>query len=375
MAPFDIRRLRELYSPDPARIATAKARQAAVWRGERPDRWPILLTGTLTPAQQAIPNPNFLEAFEDVDLMICSQVRQACAVTNAASDAVPSVRGNYGTGQLLSCLGLEQEVFPDKMPWLKQHLTRERIARLTPDDVRVQGTFARGLQFMRRCRDLMGEAPPLYCMDTQGPLGLTHLLFGDDLFYALYDDPPLVHHALEICVEASIRAIVAMKEISGERADECHHTNNLYAPNLGIRICEDSTVMLGPDAIQTFAMPYTRRLARRFGGAWVHYCGRHDGLTAATLAAPEVRGINFGHVHGHEHDHVFEDEMRRCLEAGKVYYGAWPRRPGESGRDYLRRLYGWASQGGLIPIADAALGGPNGFACAADAVDFWYSLE
>jgi hypothetical protein len=43
MATFDVRRLPELYAPDPARLAAAQARQAAVWRGERPDRWPLPL--------------------------------------------------------------------------------------------------------------------------------------------------------------------------------------------------------------------------------------------------------------------------------------------------------------------------------------------
>lgn len=108
MATFDVRRLPELYAPDPARLAAAQARQAAVWRGERPDRWPILFTGSITPAQEAI-------------------------------------------------------------------------------------------------------------------------------------------------------------------------------PNAGIRLCEDSTAIVGPAAIEAFALPYTRRLAQRFGGAWVHYCGRNDALTAAAL--------------------------------------------------------------------------------------------
>jgi hypothetical protein len=39
---FDIRALAELYQPDVNRIEQAKARQAAVWRGEKPDAWPIV---------------------------------------------------------------------------------------------------------------------------------------------------------------------------------------------------------------------------------------------------------------------------------------------------------------------------------------------
>jgi hypothetical protein len=372
---FDVRRLRELLPVDHERLALARRRQAAVWRGEKPDAWPILFGAPLTEAQQAIPSPNLLEAFHDPDLMLCGQVRGACSVANAGSDAVPSARGNYGVGTVLSCLGLEQVVFPDKMPWPREHLSRQRIATLEPDDIRIQGTFARGLEFMHRAREVMGEALPLYCMDTQGPLDLAHLIMGDDFFYALHDDPPFVHHLLELARELGVRTHVWMKEIACEPLGRMHHSNGLYAENIGVRVCEDTTAIIAPAAIAEYAMPYTRELARRFGGAWMHYCGRNDHLTVAACALPEIRGINFGHIPGHEEDHPFEEDMARCRAAGKVYYGSWPRRVGESGRAYLERLQRWASQGCLIPSGDAAVGGPDGFPGVAAALDYWYSLN
>ena len=105
--------LPELYAPDLERIRLAMTRQARFWQGLDNDLPPIVCPGALRPEQEAIPNPNFKEAFDDIDMMIFGQVRSACAMANSGSDGVPSVRGNYGTGVLLSCLGLEQEVYPD----------------------------------------------------------------------------------------------------------------------------------------------------------------------------------------------------------------------------------------------------------------------
>jgi len=359
-----------LYQPDFDRIELAKSRQAAVWRGEKPDAWPIVAGGGLSDAQKAIPTPNFKEAFDDIDLMICGQARAACAMANSGSDAVPSVRGNYGTGVALSCLGLEQEVFPDKMPWLKRHKTKQEAARLTPDDMEIQGTFERGLEFMRRHKEVMGDRLPMYCMDTQGPFDLAHLLLGEEIFLLVYDDPGLLHHVLEICLELGIRTHEWMKDISGEPRGVCHHSNSLYGENFGIRVCEDTTAIVGPEVMETFAMPYTARLAEHFEGAWVHYCGRSDALTEQALRVPGVRGINFGHIPGHMHDHQFEKDMERCLAVGKVHYGAWPVRDGESGRDFLRRMHKWAAQGCLIP----QVGLVDGFSNTAELLDFWYSL-
>ena len=126
---FDVRRLPELLAPDHDRITTAKQRQTAVWSGQKPDKWPIIMHAPLTAEQEEIPGANYEEAFYDADRMLCSEVRGACGAANSGSDAVPSIRGNFGTGSILACLGLEQDVFPDKMPWLQQHLTAEQIAK------------------------------------------------------------------------------------------------------------------------------------------------------------------------------------------------------------------------------------------------------
>ena len=75
---FDVEELRELYIIDRERIELAKRRQAAVFRGEKPDKWPVLLSGRVTDEQKRIPSPNLQEAFDDIDMMISQQVRGAC---------------------------------------------------------------------------------------------------------------------------------------------------------------------------------------------------------------------------------------------------------------------------------------------------------
>lgn len=369
---FDVEGLRDLIGVDQGRLALARRRQAALWRGERPDKSPILLSAPLTKDQERIPNADYKEAFEDFDRMICSQVRSACAVANARADGVPSIRVNFGTATILSCLGLEQEVYPDKMPWLQAHLGKAEISKLTADDIEPRGSFARGVEWMRSFKRLLGDACAIYCMDTQGPFDLAHLMMGDDLFIELRDDPPFVHHLLEICLELGIRCHLWMKEAVGEPVGVLHHGCDLYAENMGVRICEDTTVIVGPDDVNEYAMPYTRRLAARFGGGWVHYCGRSDHLTEAILAEPVIRGINFGHMA--KFPHPFEKTMEKIKAAGKVYFGGWPRELGESGRDFLRRHHRWAEQGAILTIGNAAVGDPDGFADVFEARDFWYAL-
>jgi len=347
------------------RAELAKRRQAAVFKGELPDKWPAVASSGLTPEQEAwLPNPNLEEAFHDSDMMLAQQLRGALAAANANSDAVPSLRANVGVGNLLSLFGLDQDVFPDKMPWPRQHLTKARISKLTPDDMLARGDFALGLQHMARFKEVCGASVPVYCLDTQGPFDLAHLMLGDELFLEVYDDPPFVHHLLELCMAMCQRATDLCKELAGEPRTQSYHSCALYAENIGIRICEDTTAIVGPDVMEQFAMPYTARLAKLHGNAWVHYCGRNDALTSRLCAIPEVRAVNFGHVPGHEHDHIFEADMELIRGSGKVYFGNWPRRKDESDQAYLRRLHLWAVRGCLIPWIDGDI----------ETLDFWYGL-
>lgn len=370
---FDLTQLPHFFEPHQKRIALGRQRQAAVWKREKPDAWPIIFGEKLTPEQEKIPSANFKEAFESFDRMLCNEVRAACSAANGGSDQVPSIRVNFGVGTTLACLGLEQEVFPDKMPWPKEHLTLDQVRKLTPDDIQIRGSFARGLDWMRQFKKILGDSLHVYCMDTQGPFDLAHLVIGDEIFYLMNDDPPLLHHLMEICFQIGVKTHTWMKEAVGEPRDQMYHGNSLYMENGGIRICEDTTSLLSADAIREFAMPYTRRLAQHFGGAFIHYCGRNDHLTDALCEIPEVRCINFGHVPGREHDHVFEADMQRMNTNGKVYYGNWPLRDGESGRDFLKRMHHWSRQGCLLCAGGAAVG-DQGFASARDAMDFWYGL-
>jgi len=346
----DVKQLPDYLEFDTAHIRRSRERQARFWRREKLDTPLLLIHGKLSARQQTIPEYDQLQTFTDQAKMLCMQARAACAVANARSDTVPSIRANLGTGILPATLGLEQEAFPDKMPWLKEHLTKAQIAKLTPDDIRPRGSFARGLDMMRFFKQIMGDSIPVYVMDTQGPFDLAHLLLGDELFVQLYDDPPFVHHLMELCLAMGVKAHRWMKDAVGEPLTAMHHGNALYTENFGIRICEDTTVMIGPEQMEEFALAYSRRLAREFGGAYVHYCGYNEYLTDAILAAPEFKILNFGHIPGHEHEIDFYRNMEKFEKAGKINYNGWPRFPGETPEAYLTRLHKFAARGILAPI-------------------------
>jgi hypothetical protein len=369
---FDVRKLPEYLEFDTMHIAKAKARQKAFWAGEKIDYPLYFIGGTLTPEQETIPNPNYQELYNSPELMLCSEIRQACAFANGKSDAVPSIRVNMGCGITMSCLGLAQETFPDKMPWLKEHMNKEQISRLTPDDIKIQGDFARGLEIIHFYKEIMGDSIAIFVMDTQGPFDLAHLLMGDDLFLELYDDPAFVHHLMNLMLELGTKTIRWMKDAIGEPCTSCYYDKSIYSENYGIRICEDTTTLLGDAQIREFAVPYSQKLAQRFGGAFCHYCGRNDLLTMAQLEIPEFKTINFGLIPGKLYDHDFYQEMERVEKAVKVYRGWWPVLPDESYHDYLKRMHYFAVKGIQTPCLEMDSAGK--FKTVEEIGEYWKSL-
>ncbi|MFA6716094.1 MAG: uroporphyrinogen decarboxylase family protein [Victivallales bacterium] len=346
---FDVKQLPELLDFNYGHIQKSRERQRRFWCGEKVVPPLIFIGGKLAKKQENIPDYNFAEIFNDKAKMLCWEVKAACAVANGHSDAIPSIRANLGTGVLLACLGLEQESFPDKMPWLREHLNKEQISKLSASDIKPRGSFARGLEIMHYYKEIMGDSIPVYVMDTQGPFDLAHLILGDELFIQLYDDPAFVHHLMDICFELSVKCTNWMKEVINEPSESLHHAS-MYSENFGIRICEDTAVMLNLDHIEEFVTAYSSRLAREFGGAWVHYCGYHEGLTDSILRCPEVKVLNFGLIPGHESEINFEKNMEKFEKAGKINYNWWPKYPDESIEEYLTRLHGFADRGILAPI-------------------------
>ncbi len=369
------RSLSSLVKIDPQLTQRKKQVQAAYWKGEAIDVLPILFYDPPTAEQQEMPEINFSEAFYDKELMLLSQLQTAAGAATSHSESVPSIRANLGTGTCLATIGLEQEVFADKMPWLQTHLSLDQALKLCAEDISIRGTFARGMEMIQYFKNIMGNSIDTYCMDTQGPFDLAHLLIGDDLFMDLYDRPEDVHALMELCLQIGIRTHTWMKDAIGEERNQQCHSNGLYAENMGIRICEDTTCLIGRDAIEEFALPYTRRLAAHFGGAWVHYCGRNDHLTELIVNAPEIRGINFGVIPGKEFQHDMEADMELIASCQKIYYGDWRRKPRESGKDFLKRLHYWSKKGALLPTnGNDALGKEQGFSNTAEALDYWRNL-
>jgi len=361
-----------LYQPDLDRIELGRRRQDAIWHDTPPDKLPILFAAPV-PEQSSFPSFAMDEEFHDPRVMLYNGLWNMIGVARSHSDSVPSLRANFGTALVASVFGLESEVFPDKMPWLKRHLTKEQIERFElPRDLSCSGYLPRIRETYQLYRSHLDGRGFCYIGDTQGPFDLAHLVRGDELFYDLHDDPQFVHHLVRLCTEAYIGATRAMKAHIGEPAETAHHSGCLWLGRGGARICEDTSTLLRPEHVDEFVVPYTRQAAAAFGGAWVHYCGDNARLLDVMIdEIAEVRGVNFGNPERHDPRSV----LRRLIERAKCYVGGWPRQGGESLQRYFQRHLDCLDGSGKGLIFMAAIDWTKDDATPDSTVNLWHSLQ
>jgi len=264
----------------------------------------------LTQPSFVYPRVHVNDALADYDLMLQSELSALSYCLSNASRTAGVWLGGYGTGVLSSILGAEIYVVPRELNTLP-------TTRAVGSDDRIREIVEHGVPSLERglgkrifeCGEIFAEVFAKYpkisaCVnvfhpDLQGPLDIAELLWGENMFYAMYDDPDLVHALLSVITETFTAVMNRWQTIFPLHPEiNCY---KFYHYLGGILLRCDSAMNLSPELYREFAMPYDTRLYERFGGGAMHFCGRGDhyievlsevpGLTGVNLAQPEYNDM------------------------------------------------------------------------------------
>ncbi|MCL1952571.1 MAG: hypothetical protein FWF60_07060 [Oscillospiraceae bacterium] len=324
--------LRETAAPGMPRRAQ---KQLDLWAGTPGVRCEIFSVDT--PWAARLPDYDMREIHWDSGKMFVSQLKGALGVALSGSDGVPSVRANMGCGLVGGLFGLEQRVFPDKMPWLLERLSREQILALEPGEFTVTDEYRRAMEHMRYMKDMLrGTGVEVYPVDLQGPVDSAHLLCGDALFYDLYDDPAFVGHLFDLVHAALVRLMEDCLDIIQPEGFVAHYNGLVLPASAPLKVSEDTSTLLGREHILEHCVPRTKALLGRFGGGYIHYCGRNPHLYEAVTSHIRPLGLNLGNPEKHDMAAVLRDLAGR----GMFYYGQCGEAlVHEAERDGVRHLF------------------------------------
>jgi len=296
------------------------------------------------PPGTAWPAVGINAALEDFDQMALGQFAGCSAQLAAGTGTLLGVRCNYGSSIVPLLFGVEPFVMDEALntlPTSRPLHDSAAIARLVAAGVPDldTGYGARVFEMGQRFGDLLAAYPPLsrhvhlYHPDTQGPMDVCEVVWGSEVFYALYDEPGLVKDFLDLICETYIAFLRRWEQmVPWERPGNSHW--GLYHGGT-IMIRDDSAMNLSPGQFDEFVAPYDQRLLDAFGGGAIHFCGRGDhyidrlpamrGVHAVNLTQPEYN--NMERIYAHTVDRginllaLDRATAERAVAAGRPLHG------------------------------------------------------
>lgn len=289
---------------------------------------------------------NYIDRFGNPERMWASEMERAKSLLSQVTDGIPTVRPNLGVIFVPAIAGQAYELAEGAMPWPGEPLDEAAIRAIRHLDIAQAPAMDLAARFYHYhgasgCKDVVAYHP-----DTQGVFDIAHLLAGDGLLSDLADESRAdwVAELLEICLELYLRVSREVKRLLNEEPHSMIHGHGtcqgVYFPHAGVRVAEDTAVLLSPAMIERFVLPAIRRTGDLFGGVFAHFCGRHPGLLRLLCKLPEVKAIDLGNPESYDIRQVLE----LCAETGTVLYSRVPALPGESWQPYIRRLGQWVAE-------------------------------
>jgi len=393
----EVDKILSLLQPDKEVIGKGRQRQEAIWRGDEPDFLPILLGGIKNlrtqggeckagydwelkfphgyyvggvevPEFDSFPHYDLKEQFYQKEKMLAEYVWEFIARARCRSDAQLSLRTNYGCAIVPSIFEAPYQVFPDKPPWFKEYLSLEEIIHQDLSNIGEKGLYPQISEFMRYFKQKLRGKAQVFLPAVLGPFDTAHLLRGTDIFLDLYDHPAAVFKLMEKTTEIFIKSNLFFKKVIDESLAAGMY-DSVYMAGCGVRLTEDSSILLSPEMWDKFVKPFIKEALKPFGGGVIHFCGKADYLLNAHLSFAEVKGINLGQPELYD----YESTINKFISAGKVFLGAcWPRGKGESVKDYfsriLRPLKGRKRSLIFQPVGEGEWSEPQ------QIIDLWHSL-
>lgn len=268
----------------------------------------------VTQPSVTLPKVHINDAVGDLETMLRDQLSIAANALSTQTQN-PCIRANYGTGILSSLFGAELYIMPrdmDTLPTTRAFADTEKMRGLLENGVPslTNGLGQRVFDFGELWAQVLESYPlirkyvEIYHPDVQGPLDIAELMWGGEMFYAMYDEPELVHDVLQLITDTYAAFLDKWFDLFPSQGEI--HTHWPAMRHRGhIMLRNDSAMNLSPELYKEFSVPYDSALLKHFRGGVMHFCGRGDHYIEVLCSIPELTGINMSQPHLNDMETIY----------------------------------------------------------------------
>lgn len=220
------------------------------------------------------------------------------------------VRANLGIGLMASTFGARIDVVENNPPWVEPlSVDLEQIPRLVEaaldqydlETVTERGWIPRAVAFYEYFQRIFAGYPnveksvAIVMPDLQGPFDTAAMLWGSDIFLALYAHAELVDRLLETIARAQVKVHDYLRQWIGREilpTGFCHQHGLMIRGNILIRC--DSNLMVSPEMYRERILPWDEYVVREVGGGSFHSCGKWDHNVASVIESGAFGTVDFG---------------------------------------------------------------------------------
>lgn len=267
------------------------------------------------------PDVNINDAIDSEEIMVIDQFARLSRLLEQGFGGLLTVRSNYGVGILPSLFGAAPFVMPREMNTLPNvrplpQSDLQAVAESDPPDAsRGHGPavmrVGRMYEEIYRAYPNIGRYVRTDHPDCQGPMDVVELLWGSDLFLALYDRTELVEAMLRTVTDTYKSFLDEWFSISPPK-DQLHaYFGNAHLGRICVR--DDSAMNLSPEMYERFISPYNDEVLSHFGGGAIHSCGRVDHFSPHLRSMKYLRAFNMSQPEYNDMEIVYRNTVDKGL--------------------------------------------------------------
>ncbi len=241
------------------------------------------------PAYDPIP---WEERLADPLVMLRACLQELAQHLEIEDDHVPTVRVEFGTGQVAAAFGCELVVPPNSLPASRGHImTTARDVYHMHKPALTAGWYGKLADWTAQWLRILPPGIQIQHPDIQSAFNTAHLVRGNDILTDFYDDPEALDALLDLVTDTMIDLTRHLKAMISTDTDWFFDWGGLWKGSARISNC--SMHMISPRFYREHVAERDARFFNAIGGGRMHYCGTYGEVIRDFFKAPCITGLDF----------------------------------------------------------------------------------